>query len=797
MKVINKFKSSAVVLITKLSSVCIDILQKFIYKIVVVSRIKLKRQIVIHAYPDFEDQTKAILQKAFKTGIKVVVLTTSKKKVDWDVDENLYIAVRKSSFRGAYYFYTSKWVFYTHGIFWVRYPRDGQQIINLWHGIPFKKVGSEIGIQLPFAHYLVASSEGTAYLFERMYESHRTPEILPFGLPRNDLIRGFRDDIDQSQNKIRKLIWLPTYRKSMFGELRQDGIFSETNLGLSAVDLVALDKKLSSLDISVELKAHPATRVSLPVGLKAIRLLDEVPSSFYNRLSEYDGLISDYSSVIADFAILGKPIFLYGQDRSEYSESRGLFVNPGELLGVKFMSSSEELLGALVNPRDFVPTKKAVAFLHRNLNSNSTDLIWERINISPNGESNLHESRMKSDGLIRKFVNFVPNFYGVLIEGKKETRFFDQLISAVCNYLTLFVAFLFLPANESAQVFIYFASYTLLLGIVRFFFGDYLLLNGNLPQWWKFYFITSIPIFGIVIVGMSIFGQIRIVTDLTTFIILVLGSGMGILQDLLRYYGLRSDATKKVLVSDLIWLVSLSAGLLYLLAFSSDLGALQVIYIFCLSAFMSICALYIMMRNDLQQINSKIKHKFRIFYRLQLALITITGTLTNFFINTLITLFGSAVLLSNLRGIQLFLIPIAFLGNSQQINWMPSLARGETRGVDDLFSNSILSKIKAPILVIALGIGFYFAGWPGLVAGVFLYAEALINFRVGQFGYLARANEFVKKYLYSRLLWSGVTILLVWLSLITTNITLLSLAILTASLLGFVFARKSLGPQGS
>ena len=100
--------------------------------------------------------------------------------------------VFRFSLLAFWYFFIVKFVFCTHGLysFWDISQRD--KLINLWHGMPLKRIGSmdpaKHGVNKTKAHYLIATSEIFRELMSKSFNNLDLSRVLLVGQPRNDLL---------------------------------------------------------------------------------------------------------------------------------------------------------------------------------------------------------------------------------------------------------------------------------------------------------------------------------------------------------------------------------------------------------------------------------------------------------------------------------------------------------------------------------------------------------------------------------------------------------------------------------
>lgn len=239
--------------------------------------------------------------------------------------------------------------------------------LQTWHGIPLKHLGpDEPGLNFLTRYWykhaqfdlLTASGEYDQQIFQHIFPGSRGTQIT--GLPRNEnLGNQMSDRVKQSIKKVlnldenkRTILFAPTFR-----EYQQDSSSGETTLTLDFNDndiMRLLDK------YNVLFRGHYF------VGKTKNNPFVDV--SKYQNLNELmqisDLLVTDYSSIMFDFSLLHKPVFLLLEDLQEYSDKRGLYIDPRQL-GLSFATTTTGMVDALVKFSFSVESKKAEEFVRR------------------------------------------------------------------------------------------------------------------------------------------------------------------------------------------------------------------------------------------------------------------------------------------------------------------------------------------------------------------------------------------------------------------------------------------------
>ncbi|MEN8078669.1 CDP-glycerol glycerophosphotransferase family protein [Clostridioides difficile] len=218
--------------------------------------------------------------------------------------------------------------------------KKSQVYIEVWHGVPLKKLGLlSTGKSPAEADIYVSSSETYTTLLNACIGSGKRYEII--GFPRNDYffkenktIEYIFDSLNiKSSNK--KLVFMPTYRTAL-GRV-ESSIDRKINvLGLENVDIEEVNEFLKENNINIIMKLHPAEESIYIDSIKNLSNINLITKSYleknkidiYEILKYSDGLITDYSSVYFDYLLLDKPIIFFNNDISEYGANRGFLLEP-------------------------------------------------------------------------------------------------------------------------------------------------------------------------------------------------------------------------------------------------------------------------------------------------------------------------------------------------------------------------------------------------------------------------------------------------------------------------------------
>lgn len=262
--------------------------------------------------------------------------------------------VKHQSLNGIWSFVRARYIFNSHGLYDnIRLHQHNDKNICLWHGMPLKRIGAgdstKSGGGRPCStnfDYVISSSK----MFQRfMAESFATQEnkVLVTGQPRCDMLfesTEWFDNMGIDKNKYSRIgIWMPTFRKSIRGEVRIDGQFNEHGVSfLDEQDIDRLDKALAESNTLLLLKIHPMDALQNATFKAYSNIIIIKPREstvpLYPLLGSCDFLLTDYSSVFVDYQILHRPIGFVMNDIDAYKKSRGVYINdlenslPGPIL---------------------------------------------------------------------------------------------------------------------------------------------------------------------------------------------------------------------------------------------------------------------------------------------------------------------------------------------------------------------------------------------------------------------------------------------------------------------------------
>ncbi|MEU4088740.1 bifunctional glycosyltransferase/CDP-glycerol:glycerophosphate glycerophosphotransferase [Streptomyces aureus] len=264
------------------------------------------------------------------------------------------------------------------------HKRDGQVVVQTWHGTPLKKIGHDIeAIHFADQRYLErVEKEVRNWDMLVSPNSFSTPilrrafgfpgEMVECGYPRNDLLR--RPGTEHREREIRRRIGVPDGKRVVMyaPTWRDDQFYAPGKYKLDfRIDLEDARARLGA-DHVLLVRRHP-------------NVVDPVPGAgdgFVFDVSDYpdmadlslitDVMITDYSSLMFDYVNTGRPILFFTYDLDHYRDTlRGFYFDfegkaPGPLV-----STSGELVDAV---RDIDGIQNAYAERYRAFQREFCDL---------------------------------------------------------------------------------------------------------------------------------------------------------------------------------------------------------------------------------------------------------------------------------------------------------------------------------------------------------------------------------------------------------------------------------------
>ncbi len=213
------------------------------------------------------------------------------------------------------------------------------KIIQLWHGIPLKRIMNDIDdscnnklsisdlkqkmkIFFPFLKedyaLIIATSSEVKKIFASAFRT-KLEKIKITGYPRNDVLFNFKNNY--ADQNFFKVIYVPTFRGRIGDNLEL--------ISKSITELSQIDKIFKDMGIKLTIKLHPVNKIANNEydSIKesdSMRFYEE--DDLYEHLNEFDCLITDFSSIYFDFLLLDRPIIFAPFEMNNYlKEDRLLY----------------------------------------------------------------------------------------------------------------------------------------------------------------------------------------------------------------------------------------------------------------------------------------------------------------------------------------------------------------------------------------------------------------------------------------------------------------------------------------
>lgn len=242
----------------------------------------------------------------------------------------------------------AKYIFTATGIFDIGSENaslvGGAYSINLWHGIPLKKIMyddefsplqkrnifSKLLDKFPLRHYFVIStSSAITQIYQSAFQVNQS-SILELGQPRNDYF--FDDSYPESSimkifNNKKIIAYMPTHRNEGSKQINLQEL----------MDLERLNQWCEKTNTIFVIKKHfyHSKEENLIKSYSSIIDVTNEKLDAQELLKYADILITDYSSCYIDYLLLNRPILFYNFDYDDYlKKDRSLYfpyedVTPG------------------------------------------------------------------------------------------------------------------------------------------------------------------------------------------------------------------------------------------------------------------------------------------------------------------------------------------------------------------------------------------------------------------------------------------------------------------------------------
>ena len=370
----------------------------------------MKKRIGFSSYPDFSGNSKALYEdmKNLSNDYDFIWFCRDENIAN-RLNERGINAIWNKSENFEEEFNKTEIVLNTHDDY-MNLKKENQILINLWHGLGPKKMGTFIDSEVNWIlkisskfDYLVATSEFGKMLFSSAFSMpiervKQFPQARYKWLYENKGKENLEKVLKKDLKQYKKIVmYAPTFKKGIGKE--ESKINKENVLNLNQYDEEILTSYLEKNDILLVLKLHPVEENILKevesnniVILKDNEMLDEFVT-INEILDGVDLLISDYSSIYIDYINLERPVMFFDTDKDEYEKNRGILFETLDFWWMagpqvhsidKFIQETERLLNdsdyykkerekfnKIVNGKQEKSNKELIDFI---LNARKTDI---------------------------------------------------------------------------------------------------------------------------------------------------------------------------------------------------------------------------------------------------------------------------------------------------------------------------------------------------------------------------------------------------------------------------------------
>lgn len=305
---------------------------------------------------NYSDNSKYLFEYVNKNckDITAVWITNNNKTYDL-VKKKGYKVVKTYSLAGYYYTLIAKYGFVSvHHIDINYYASLGMKIINLWHGIPLKKILKDDNVtgynnrkkhpvysklrELLLQEYYstIATSDAVAEIYKSAFNG-LTERVDIIGQPRCDVFylppaeTSFTEKLRKIKEKNKLAIYMPTHR--------QEGKIDFSKFLTDELD--TLNNKMKEYNVVLLVKLHFYHQKDLDnLNNEYSNIIfvkgSDIEQDIYSILSMTDFLITDYSSIYFDYLHSNKPIIFFAFDKEDYLKNDRAFyfdyeeITPGE-----------------------------------------------------------------------------------------------------------------------------------------------------------------------------------------------------------------------------------------------------------------------------------------------------------------------------------------------------------------------------------------------------------------------------------------------------------------------------------
>ena len=291
----------------------------------------------------YSDNTRYIFERVSKENKVTAIWITKNKNVLEQIRQKGLRAESAFTAKGIFYCIRASFAFYNCGIADINeFVVFGTKRIQLWHGVPLKKIFYDNDIQFPnntlgalkkklakILRLLIPSKRhgwhlvpaSTKIVGERMRSALdiSDAQIIYSGYPRHEYLSR------KIKSKPNTILYAPTLR---VGKANSKEKFNELEF-ISGLDLTKLERDLSKRKMKFVIRLHNNNEdIAVAEKLKGFKhiQISMKNDDVYDLLATVKVLITDYSSIYLDFLVFNRPVIHYCFDLESYQKKeRGLY----------------------------------------------------------------------------------------------------------------------------------------------------------------------------------------------------------------------------------------------------------------------------------------------------------------------------------------------------------------------------------------------------------------------------------------------------------------------------------------
>lgn len=317
---------------------------------------------VFGSFGVFNDNSRYLYQYVVdnpQLGIRAIWI--SRKKQSVIEASKVGESYRKNSLKGLYFSLIAKVYIFSAYVSDINFFTSRNAVkVNLWHGIPLKKIEFDIttkplvdvfqkaslfekiknpAVRIKYDFILSPSQYVADYSFKSAFRV-TDENIIVAEYPRVSYLKTCKP-LDEYQQYSKVFLYVPTWRDDGRNFLEQAQFdFEQLNVLMKEYNAIFIMKFHVATKIDVDLSLYGNLKL-LPNNIDPIRLMKTA-----------DCLITDYSSIYLDYLVLDRPIIHFCFDLDDYIKNREMYFEYNDSLAGSKVSNYYELYYELSNILD-------------------------------------------------------------------------------------------------------------------------------------------------------------------------------------------------------------------------------------------------------------------------------------------------------------------------------------------------------------------------------------------------------------------------------------------------------------